>query len=423
MERLSRILCINPALVPIADSEAFCGAKMTLALMSDGLEVKSIYMTRDDPWLLGRHEKSEVWNPVLAASVGVTGPTKKEAIKSMAAAIRYMTDSWARWVERVMEESAKLHQDNPFDIVYSRSLPAVAHIAGYWVSKNLKLPWIANINDPWDFHLFPNVHRKASVFHKITSKIWLRRTLQKADLVTYPSSWLREYTGNLAGGRYKGDVIPHIGWRAQKGISNNYFTLVHAGKIGVSEVTGRSALGLLNGVKRFFNRYPEAESMTKIFFVGPSDPQTELLIEEMNLKCAVTFTGWVSYEESLKLIGEASACILIEAKMAQGIYFPSKLADYIVSEKPVLAVSPGIGTIADLSGEWNGIIRCNHEDDQAIEDAIAKLYWAFKNGKLNNFNPPADLIGRFQAKNVSALFQKLVRDNVEFRSEKGRSDT
>lgn len=412
---MHRILCISPVLVPIADSESFCGAKMALALMSDGIDVRSIYMIRNDPWLTGRHENSEVWNPVLSGSVGVKPPPSKKGIASVFAAVRYKTDSWARWIEKVVEKAADLHRDTPFDMVYSRSLPFYAHVAGFWVSKDLDIPWVANVNDPWDFHLFPDVRLKTSFVHRIASKFWLQRTLKEANLVTYPSAWLRDYTEKQAGTRSKSAVVPHIGWRSENGRSNNLFALVHTGKTGVNEVTGRSPLSLLKALQSFLSHNPEAISVTKVIFVGPFDPQIELLVEQMGLTSAVTFTGWVSYEESLKYIGSASACVLIEGEMGQGIYLPSKLADYIISEKPVLALSPAIGTVADISNEGQGIIRCGSKDEQAIEDAITELYFAFKNGNLNSFKPNAGLVHRFQPKTISLLFQQVVESATELK--------
>ena len=73
----------------------------------------------------------------------------------LAAAVRYQT-WYARWLHEAVRQAIRLHQDSAFDVVYSRSPPMFGHIAGYWCAKELNLPWIANLNDPfWDFHQIP----------------------------------------------------------------------------------------------------------------------------------------------------------------------------------------------------------------------------------------------------------------------------
>ena len=90
----------------------------------------------------------------------------------------------------------------PFDVVYSRSLPNVAHIAAYWISKAINRPWIANFNDPWDLEatqLLPQDRhkRKRNVASRV-SDFWLRRVMRTADILTFPSSRLGDYHRQLA---------------------------------------------------------------------------------------------------------------------------------------------------------------------------------------------------------------------------------
>ena len=73
------------------------------------------------------------------------------------------------------------------------------------------------------------------------------------------------------------------------------------------------------------------------------------MVYGLDLERNVENVGRVNYQESLDYIASASICILIEATMEESIFFPSKLADYLASGKPVLAFSPGKGLAADLA--------------------------------------------------------------------------
>ena len=91
--------------------------------------------------------------------------------------------------------------------------------------------------------------------------------------------------------------------------------------------------------------------------------------------------GHTDYEESLKYIQSATACLLVEGDMAEGIFLPSKAIDYISARKPILALSPAVGVVADLAS-GGGIIRVDPGDACAIRDAIRGLYADFRERNL-----------------------------------------
>ena len=158
--------------------------------------------------------------------------------------------------------------------------------------------------------------------------------------------------------------MPHIGAVSETARRANEFLIVHAGKLGLHELTGRSAAALLDGLQELFRMRPAARSRTRLLFVGPEDVETSRQVELRGLSGQVGCTGLVSYEESLRHIGEAALCVLVEADFREGVFLPSKLCDYIAARKPVLALSPEVGTVADLAAE-GGIRRVGPKDSAA----------------------------------------------------------
>jgi glycosyltransferase involved in cell wall biosynthesis len=298
-------------------------------------------------------------------------------------------------MRRCVHSAKGLHRDISFDAAYSGSLPMYAHVAGYCCSRSLGLPWIANINDPWNTHLFPEVEPKpVTASRAAISRYWLRRTLRCADLVTYPSLPLHRFHERFAGVRHHAEVIPHIGYAVgpSRGPTTE-FRIVHAGKLGMQELTrGRSMQGLLTGLSRFLGVCPSARERTRVVLVGPEDPGTVDVAQRVGLEDVVRCVGRVSYEESLKHIASASVCVLVEGKMTNGIYFPSKLADYIAARKPILALSPACGVVAELARE-RGIRRVDTDNEEAIASAIDDFYRAYLGGCLAE-NSPSDTLVR-----------------------------
>lgn len=415
-----RILCISPDFAPKRDSEAFCATKFTNALAECGAQITAIVYAKPEMDI----DRSEIWNSVRATVVRIPPPKKKNPFVSLAGAVRYKTWFWARWTSEAVRQAKLLHRNSPFDVVYSRSLPMFGHIAGYWCAKEFNLPWIANINDPWDFHQFP-----VGIFFEnqtrtdiALSDFWMRKTLRYADLVTYPSDRLRHYQSNLAAIPHKSQIIPHVGnsqfLGEESGANGNTtnFHLVHAGKLGSNEMTGRSAAALLDGLRLFLNECGEARNFTRLTLVGPEDRATQAHTHRLGLEATVVCVGRTDYEESLRYIQSASACLLVEAEMPEGIFLPSKLVDYISARKPILALSPRVGVVADLAS-GGGIIRVDPGDACAIRDAIRGLYMDFRNGTLGQRSPSGLQVDQFQPELIANRFLGFLHELVVAKKE------
>ncbi len=401
-----RILCISPFFPPMADSEGFCSAKMVMELMRLGCDVTVLRM---DVSMTNRQlDQSSVWQPAIKASLAIK-PTKSFGrISSVFYAIRYRTDSYARWIGAVVAEARSLHRKKRFDLVYSRSLPMIAHIAGYWCAKAIRTPWVANINDPWDLHLCPGSERKPhSWTHIAISEYWLRMAFMSETLVTYPSSRLCDFHTRFASVAHKSAIVTHIGYASSiLPEPSQFFHLVHTGLIA-QRISGRSPSGLISGLDQFLSRNDEARSKVRLTLVGPEDAESKELVAKLGLQTIVTWTGRVSYEESLKYIKNASVCVLVEGNMAEGIYLPSKLADYIVAQKPILALSPANGVIADML-PCRGILRVSPDNVNGIAKAFERLYRAHQQGKLYSECSPDEIVLQFTPENVVTNFFSAV---------------
>jgi glycosyltransferase involved in cell wall biosynthesis len=395
-----RILCISPVFVPTADPEAFCGAKMVQSLMECGAAVTVLASSnfRERPY-----DGSSLWHSLKDAIVDVPVPRSANRLHSIVAATEFQTPFDARWVKAAVRKAKLLHSERGFDLIYTRSLPIAAHIVGYWFARAVRLPWIANINDPWTSEFFPvEEGPKLSAFWTAANMFWLRRTLLNADLMTYPCRRLKDFHLRLAKLDLAAEVIPHIGYKPKSvgKSSEGHFRLVHAGRLLASE--GRFGKAILLGLKAFLDSYTEAAADTKLILVGPGDDETQSLICELGLQRNIEIVGRVNYENSLDYIASSSACVLIESRVDEGIFFASKLADYLAHGKPVLAVSPSIGTAADLADRGE-LIRVDYEPE-SIKNAIAVLYAEFKRGTLSSRSPSDQLQAQLQGHNVANKF-------------------
>ena len=400
---LSRILCVSPLFVPEADPEAFCGAKLCLALLEQGVDLTVLHLRRDGVQL----DQSPLWDPLREHAVGIPPAPGPPGASSILLGVRYRTNCWSRWIHVVVQTARKLHLRRRFTCVYSRSLPMWSHIAGYWIARSIGVPWIVNINDPWDLHLNPSFQRPVGPLYSACSWYWMRRTLRFADVVTYPCERLGQYMAGLSGIDPPYSVIRHAGPPVRPdSASDGRFRIVHAGRLA-SEPTGRRTHTVLDALSEFLQTNAGARRDTQLVLVGPDDSAIRDDAKKLGLEQVVTATGRLSYAESLQWISRASVCLLIEGDMREGIYLPSKVADYITCRKPVLALSPRIGTVADLA-EDKGILRVDPSDVRGLQACFARLHYLHNTRALDAVAPSAQLVSSFDPAGVSRRFVDLL---------------
>jgi len=74
---------------------------------------------------------------------------------------------------------------------------------------------------------------------------------------------------------------------------------------------------------------------------------------------------------------------VIEALVEEGILLPSKFIDYVKVGRPILAISPPVGTLADILNEIGGEIAINGRSAEMVADAIQVMYESWINGTLD----------------------------------------
>ncbi len=398
-----RVLCISPAFIPVPGSRAICAAKLVKALVEQGLEATVLYndtLPREKGW---PPETSACWDSIRSCGVVVAPPTGRRALRAAALAVRWgALGGFVHWVDAAIRQAMELHAQKPFDFVYSFSVPTWAHIAGYWVSKKTKLPWVMDVSDPWDTHQWPAGSQiPLPLWRRMHADFWERRCMARAALVTYPCERLAASTHRYISPPSSWIVLPHIGYAPPRSPApDDAFHLVHTGTFSY----GRSPRTLLSGLHRFVGRRPEARQRTKLTFVGPGDrAEFSRIAGTLDLLPLLTVVGEVSYETCLDYVGAAVVCLLVEANFSEGIFLPSKVVDYVAARKPLIALSPAVGTLNDLSVD-PGIIRVNPDDVEGVASTLELLWQDFRDGTLDRRRPSQDLVATFEASSIAKRF-------------------
>ena len=106
-------------------------------------------------------------------------------------------------------------------------------------------------------------------------------------------------------------------------------------------------------------------------------------IKEFRLDGFVNHLGYVSHEVALQEQRCSQVLLLIEIDSEQtNCIIPGKLFEYMVSERPILAIGPEKADFASIIKETNTGTFFTYEDKDALKSQIVNYFEAFQSQSL-----------------------------------------
>ena len=151
--------------------------------------------------------------------------------------------------------------------------------------------------------------------------------------------------------------------------------LCHAGNLSAE----RNPETLFWALARFNASFP---GRIHLDILGHRTSECDRLQKKYALEGLIGYPGSFPYLRALKKMTQYDILVLLEARMEIGIFFASKIVDYVQLNKPILAISPVRGFAADYLGT-NGVYAVDNHSGDAIEKSLVELYQHFCNGTLS----------------------------------------
>ncbi len=267
-------------------------------------------------------------------------------------------DQYRRWRRPALAAARRIIADGfrP-DALVTFGNPMTDHLVGLALRREFGLPWVAHFSDPW----IDNPFQPRDGLDRIVNERMQRSVFANADRLLFPSEECASYM--LPAGaqelRARSGILPHSyepGARSVAPGGDGELVIRHIGTLyGV-----RSAAPVIDGLTRLVAGNPGALEGMRLEFVGIRD-RRRLVPPGTPDEVARRVFGRdrVSYRESLALMDSADGLLMLDGMWSgPGIFFPSKLADYIGSGRPILGMAapgPGSRIIQELGGRVAGI--------------------------------------------------------------------
>lgn len=307
----------------------------------------------------------------------------------------WLPTRWARAAARLAEE---LMTGERYDALVSIALPMESHIAALHARR--QAPWIACLSDPWPESILPAPYSDFAIplLNGLQKQV-VSRSFAEADALVFPCMEERDYLTRHYPllSKDKAFLIPHV---APANVApatdaaghGGVVTLIHGGALSRERVCP----GLAEAVAAL-----PLSSALRLQFVGHVHPSMLAAFERAGAMHRVSFDGWKSKQDTLRILSSASALLLVEARMADYPFLPSKLADYSATGRPIFAITGENSPATRMIRQHRAGFLATH-DKQSILDALLAMesqYASFSSQGLHEL---------FHASRIAAVYEGII---------------
>lgn len=290
----------------------------------------------------------------------------------------FIPDARKFWVKPSTKYLKKYLRSNEIDVVITTGPPHSLHLIGLNLKKELNIKWIADFRDPWteiDYFQQLPLTKKAIKKHHFLEK----EVLKNADAVLVVGKTMGEKFSV-----FSNNVVP---------ITNGFDEVITDAIVELDLKFTVTHIGLMNA-----DRNPEMlwEVLSEIIaenkefaidfelkLIGKSDASVFKDISKYKLSKNIQVIDYVKHDKVVEFQKKSQVLLLIvnNVPSANGI-ITGKIFEYLMAKRPILAIAPLNGDLAEILKETNGGMVVDFGDKNTLKKTILNLYFKFKQEKL-----------------------------------------
>ncbi len=361
--------------------------------------------------------KQRITEPYAWASVFSRGNTKKissgiipdkrkqSVLQKLMLWVRgnlFIPDARVLWVKPSIKYLTKYIQENSVDVVITTGPPHSLHLIGKGLKEKLGIKWLADFRDPWTtigYHKDLKLSASAEAKHKSLENKVLN--IADAILVTSPTT-KKEFellTNKPISVITNGYDVEKIG----KQPLDEKFTIAHIG----SFLSERNPRILWKALAELIKENKEFKAAFRLKLIGAVSQEVLNAINEFRLGNYVDNLGYVSHSEALMHQRKSQVLLLVEINSEDTkCIIPGKLFEYMVSERPILAVGPDEADFAVIIRSTNTGVFITYDEKEKLKKAILNYFNEYRQGNLKS-----NAIGlqQYSRKNLTGQLAELLR--------------
>ena len=317
-------------------------------------------------------------------SKGIIPDSKKQSfVERVLLFIRgnfFIPDARKSWVKPSVNYLSNYIEEHNIKTIITTGPPHSMHLIGLNLKYKFNIKWITDFRDPWTtigYHKKLKLLRFARLKHKkLESKV-----LKNADHVIVTSPTTKQEFSAIT--KQQISVITNGYDNNNVGETNldSKFTLSHIGSL-LSERNPEVLWQVLSDIVRDDKVF---QSQFQLNLVGAVSKEILGIIEKHGLSQFVNLVGYVSHEDAIRYQKQSQVLLLIEIDSEDTkCIIPGKLFEYMVSNRPILAVGPDNSDVAEIIRKTNTGGYFNYQDYNNLKGKILEYFDAFRLSNLQS---------------------------------------
>lgn len=290
----------------------------------------------------------------------------------------FIPDARVLWVRPSIRLLEKYLKDHQIDTVITTGPPHSLHLIGLGLKEKLEINWIADFRDPWTtigYHDEMKLTAKSAKKHKILESL----VLNAADAILVTSPTTKNEFQLLT---HKPIHIITNGYdvsKIEKVALDEKFTLAHIGSL----LSQRNPLILWKCLREIIVENESFKNDFQLKLIGAVSQEVLQTIADCGLESYVHNLGYISHNEAVLQQRSSQVLLLIEinSEKTRSI-IPGKLFEYLVSERPILALGPENSDFESILKSTNTGIFHQYNEYDALKQTILAFYEKYKTKSL-----------------------------------------
>ena len=317
-------------------------------------------------------------------SKGIISDEKTQSfIEKMLLFIRgnfFIPDARVGWVKPSVSFLLDYIKKENIDTIITTGPPHSVHLIGLQLKQKLGVKWLADFRDPWTtigYHKQLKLSSASKAKHKSLEK----QVLTQADQIIVTSWVTKAEFQNIS--EQPIEVITN-GYDQETAVEydmDTKFTLSHIGSL-LSKRNPDVLWRVLNEL------VTQNEAFSKDFqlnFVGAVSERVLDSIHKYKLSAYVHRVGYVPHQEAIAYQKKSQILLLIEIDSEDTTcIIPGKLFEYMVSNRPIVALGPKGSDVERIIKETNTGNYFSYSEYESLKRIILEHYKAFQSKTLQS---------------------------------------
>ena len=316
----------------------------------------------------------------------------------------FIPDARVFWVKPSVAFLEKYIRENEIDILVTSGPPHSLHLIGLELKQKLNIKWFADFRDPWTtigYHKSLRLSAYAVKKHKALE----HKVLNTADTIIVTSKTTKKEFQAITSKPIEVITNGYDSENVVKEPLDAKFTLAHIGSL----LSERNPQILWETLAELLDEFPEFKRNLELKLIGAVSQEVLETITQFGLNPYLNNLGYVSHAEAIAHQRKSQVLLLIEINSEDTkSIIPGKLFEYMVSNRPIVAIGPSGSDFAEMIRSTNTGVFFDYSEKMKLKRVLLGFYNQYLEGKLQ-----ANAVGlqHYSRKNLTEKLVQLLSSN------------